>query len=109
MASSWRSVTAVRARQHPVYGPSSGYAVCPEVDRGTACGGWALRNGAKAFAAYLSTVSAYEIEDLRLGKKATAAFEQAEELHRAIDRYAYGPPTIRFPRASSIRPAPRAC
>jgi len=44
-----------------------------------------------------------------LGKKATAAFEQAEELHRAIDRYAYGPPTIRFPRASSIRPAPRAC
>jgi ParB/RepB/Spo0J family partition protein len=58
--------------------------------------GWALRNGAQAFAAYLNTVSAYEIEDLRLGKKATAAFEEAEELHRAIDRYAYGPPTIRF-------------
>jgi hypothetical protein len=58
--------------------------------------GWALRNGAKAFAADLNTVSAYDIEELRLGKKATAALAEAEDLHRAIDRYAYGPPTIRF-------------
>jgi len=57
---------------------------------------WALRNGAKAFAAYLGTVSANDIEDLRLGKQATAAYVECEELRRPIDRYAYGPPTIRF-------------
>jgi ParB/RepB/Spo0J family partition protein len=59
--------------------------------------GWALRNDrTQAFAAYLTTVDSYEIEDLRLGKKATAAYAECEELHRAVEQYAYGPPTIRF-------------
>jgi ParB/Sulfiredoxin domain len=59
--------------------------------------GWALRNErTQAFAAYLTTIGSYQIEDLRLGKKAIAAYAECAELHRAIEQYAYGPPTIRF-------------
>ncbi len=59
--------------------------------------GRALRGGdRKAFAAYLNTISPHEIRRLRLGKKTEAAYKQAEKLHRQHDRYAYGPPTIRF-------------
>jgi ParB/RepB/Spo0J family partition protein len=59
--------------------------------------GYALReSGAKVFAAYLSTLSHHEISELRLGKKAEAAYAEAQELHKQIDRHAYGPPTIRF-------------
>ncbi|MBA3807300.1 MAG: hypothetical protein H0X28_02725 [Solirubrobacterales bacterium] len=58
--------------------------------------GHALRNTTSTFGAYLSTAHAGEIEGLRLGKKATAAYTEAEELHKQLDRYAYGPPTVRF-------------
>jgi ParB/RepB/Spo0J family partition protein len=59
--------------------------------------GYAIReNATKAFAAYLSTLSHHDVCELRLGKKAAAAFAEAETLHRQIDRHAYGPPTIRF-------------
>ena len=57
--------------------------------------GWvldsALREGnSKAFAAYLGgRVNSHEIAELRLGKKAEAAYERAGELTRALDRYAY--------------------
>jgi ParB/RepB/Spo0J family partition protein len=50
----------------------------------------------KAFAAYLSTLSTHEVEELRLAKKAKAALAKAEQLHRALDPHAYGPPVIRF-------------
>src|SRR4029077_4099605 len=56
-------------------------------------------NDCMAFAAYLGTLSHHEIAGLRLGKKVEAAHAEAEELHRQIDRYAYGPPTIRFAEA----------
>jgi ParB/RepB/Spo0J family partition protein len=49
-----------------------------------------------AFATYLSTLSSHDVEDLRLGKKAKTALAKAEELHRTLDRHAYGPPVIRF-------------
>jgi ParB/RepB/Spo0J family partition protein len=59
--------------------------------------GQALREGAgNVFAAYFSTLSHHDVSDLRLGKKAEAAYAEAEALHRKIDRHAYGPPTIRF-------------
>lgn len=58
---------------------------------------YALRVGSpKTFAAYLSTLSHNDLSELRLGKKAQAAYGEAEALYRQIDRHAYGPPTIRF-------------
>src|SRR3954467_6517886 len=50
----------------------------------------------KVFAAYLHTASAQEIAELRLGKKTEALYTQAEKLHKQLDRYAYGPPPVRF-------------
>lgn len=50
----------------------------------------------KLFAAYLARLTSRDVEQLRLGKKAAAALDEAEELHRKLDRYAYGPPTINF-------------
>jgi ParB/RepB/Spo0J family partition protein len=59
--------------------------------------GHAVREGAtQAFAAYLSALRHEEVSELRLGKKADGAYAEAEALHKQIDRYAYGPPTIRF-------------
>jgi ParB/RepB/Spo0J family partition protein len=70
-------------------------------DRFTSNPGWvigyALRaSGTKVFATYLSTLSHHDIAELRLGKKAEADYVEAQELHKQIDRHAYGPPTIRF-------------
>ena len=49
----------------------------------------ALRSGdSKVFAAHLTYVAGYEVAELRLGKKAEAAYERAVELNRTLDRYA---------------------
>jgi multidrug resistance efflux pump len=48
------------------------------------------------FAAYLHSASSREIAELRLGKKTEQLYEQAEKLHKQLDRYAYGPPQVRF-------------
>jgi ParB/RepB/Spo0J family partition protein len=62
--------------------------------------GQALRDAGKdPFAAYLNHVHHDELKALRLGKKTDAAAAEAEQLHRQLDRYAYGPPTIRFSEA----------
>ena len=63
--------------------------------------GWvidsALRDGSsKVFAAHLTQLDSYEIADLRLGKKTEALLDEAVTLHKQLDRYAYGAPTIRF-------------
>jgi hypothetical protein len=50
----------------------------------------------KVFAAYLHSASAHEIAALRLGKKTEQRYAEAEKLHRQLDRYAYGPPRVRF-------------
>lgn len=50
----------------------------------------------KVFAAYLHSVSAHEIAELRLGKKTEQLCVDAEKLHKQLDRYAYGPPQVRF-------------
>ena len=50
----------------------------------------------KVFAAYLHSAGAHEIADLRLGKKTEQLYTDCEKLHRQLDRYAYGPPTVRF-------------
>jgi ParB/RepB/Spo0J family partition protein len=51
------------------------------------------------FAAYLGTLGEPEIGQLRLGKQAAAQYAQAEQLHRKLDRYAYGPPRVAFSEA----------
>jgi hypothetical protein len=66
--------------------------------------GWVLdsamqHGNSKAFAAYLHSVSPHEIADLRLGKKTEQLYAQAEKHHRQLDRYAYGPPPVRFTEA----------
>jgi hypothetical protein len=48
------------------------------------------------FAAYLNTVDQRDVTTLRLGKKTEALIEKAEQLHKQLDRYAYGPPAMRF-------------
>ena len=63
--------------------------------------GWVLDSAlrstdAAVFAEHLSTVNAHGLAALRLGKKTDALLAQATELHKKLDRYAYGPPTIRF-------------
>jgi ParB/RepB/Spo0J family partition protein len=60
---------------------------------------YALSKTSKIFAAYMVTLTAHEITEQRLGKKANAAFEQAEELYKKLEPHAYGPPTIRFAEA----------
>ena len=57
----------------------------------------------KVFAAYLHSASAQEIAELRLGKKTEQLYAQAEKLHRQLDRYAYGPPQVRFTDADVDR------
>jgi ParB/RepB/Spo0J family partition protein len=57
----------------------------------------ALRNGSsKVFAAHLTQLDGYEIGDLRLGKKTEALLDEAATLHKQLDRYTYGAPTVRF-------------
>jgi hypothetical protein len=64
--------------------------------------GWVLdaalshAGNSKVFAAYLHGVSAHEIAELRLGKKTEQLYVDAERLHKQLDRYAYGPPPVRF-------------
>jgi ParB/RepB/Spo0J family partition protein len=64
--------------------------------------GWVLdaalthAGDSKVFAAYLHSASAHEIAELRLGKKTEELYAQAERLQRQLDRYAYGPPQVRF-------------
>jgi hypothetical protein len=64
--------------------------------------GWVLdaalhhAGDSKVFAAYLHSASSHEIAELRLGKKTEQLYAEAEKLHKQIDRYAYGPPQIRF-------------
>ncbi len=50
----------------------------------------------KVFAAYLHSASAHEVAELRLGKKTEQLYADAERLHCQLDRYAYGPPQVRF-------------
>jgi hypothetical protein len=66
--------------------------------------GWVLdaamrETGDKTFAAHLDSASSHAIAELRLGKKAEQLYAEAEKLHRQLDRYAYGPPPIRFSEA----------
>src|SRR5207247_634530 len=50
----------------------------------------------KVFAAYLHSVSAHDLAELRLGKKSEQLYADAEKLHKQLDCYAYGPPQVRF-------------
>ena len=64
--------------------------------------GWVLdaalshSGDSKVFAAYLHSVSAHEIAELRLGNKTGQLYADAEKLHKQLDRYSYGPPQVRF-------------
>ena len=88
--------------------PQIAHAICTSVGAGAVAGsqlvnnaGWAigqaLRDGGKdTFGAYLNTVHPNDLKSLRLGKKTDALVAEAEKLHKQVDQYAYGPPTIRF-------------
>jgi hypothetical protein len=52
--------------------------------------------GSNVFVAHLNVIDDCEITGLKLGKKATEAYARAGELHKQLDRYAYGGPRIRF-------------
>ena len=66
--------------------------------------GQAMREGqVKTFGAYLNQAGWGELDALRLGKKAAEQLGEAERLHRQLDRYAYGPPAIRFDEADVDR------
>lgn len=57
----------------------------------------AIRRGkSKLFVAFLSRAGSRELAELRLGKKAQAAYEQLRELSKELDRYSYGPPEVHF-------------
>jgi hypothetical protein len=64
--------------------------------------GWVLdaalthAGNGKVFAAYLHCASSHEIAELRLGKKTEQLYSEAEKLRKQLDRYAYGPPPVRF-------------
>jgi hypothetical protein len=66
--------------------------------------GWVLdaalrESGEKTFAAYLDSASSHAVAELRLGKKTEGLYAEAAKLHRQLDRYAYGPPQVRFTEA----------
>jgi hypothetical protein len=58
--------------------------------------GQALRGAKGTFGEYLNQLHHGDLKALRLGKKTEAAIAEAEQLHKQLDRYAYGPPAIRF-------------
>jgi hypothetical protein len=63
--------------------------------------GWAIGQalhgtGKGTFGEYLNQLHHADLKALRLGKKTEAAIVEAEALHKQLDRYAYGPPPIRF-------------
>jgi ParB/RepB/Spo0J family partition protein len=88
--------------------PQLGEALVASVARGEVAGsqlvnnaGWAIGQalrdaGTDTFGAYLNTVHPNDLTSLRLGKKTDALVAEAEKLHKQVDQYAYGPPTIRF-------------
>ena len=88
--------------------PPIAHAICTSIGAGAVAGsqlvnnaGWAigqaLRGGGKnTFGAYLNTVHPNDLKSLRLGKKTDALVAEAEKLHKQVDQYAYGPPTMRF-------------
>jgi ParB/RepB/Spo0J family partition protein len=64
--------------------------------------GWAIGQvlrDTSVFGAYLNQVHHGDLQALRLGKKTDALVAEAEQLHKQVDRHAYGPPTIRFSEA----------
>jgi ParB/RepB/Spo0J family partition protein len=76
----------------------------PSAQRFASDPGWVLGHALSetktgVFAAYLGTLAEHEIAQLRLGKQAATRYAEAEELHRQLDRYAYGPPRVQFSEA----------
>ena len=65
--------------------------------------GWVVSEALRArpgdvFAASLTggVLHGDELAELKLGKKTTGLYAEACELHEQLDRYAYGPPRVRF-------------
>jgi len=54
------------------------------------------QSGGKVFAAHLTQIDGRAIAELKLGKKADERYAEASKLRTALDRYAYGTPTVRF-------------
>ena len=65
-------------------------------DPGRALGEALRRTRSKVFAAYLHEIPRGAPEELRLGKKTEQLLAEVEKLHKQVNEYAYGPPTVRF-------------
>ena len=65
-------------------------------DPGRALGEALRHTASKVFAAYLQQLPHGAPEELRLGKKTEQLLAEAEKLHKQVNEYAYGPPTVRF-------------
>ena len=65
-------------------------------DPGRALGEALRRTRSKVFAAYLHQIPHGAPEELRLGKKTEKLLAEVENLHKQVNEYAYGPPTVRF-------------
>jgi ParB/RepB/Spo0J family partition protein len=63
--------------------------------------GWVIdsvlrRGDSKVFAAHMTQVDSHQLPHLKLGKKTDALVQEAIEIHRNLDRYAYGSPAFPF-------------
>lgn len=65
-------------------------------DPGRALGEALRHTQSKVFAAYLHQMPHHAVDELRLGKKTEQLLAEAEKLHKQVNEYAYGPPTVRF-------------
>jgi len=91
--------------------PQIAKAIVDEIAAGRVAGsqlvgnaGWVIGRalesaGEEVFGEYLNTVHQGQLASLRLGKKTDALLKEAERLHQQVERYAYGPPPIRFSTA----------
>jgi ParB/RepB/Spo0J family partition protein len=68
-------------------------------DPGRALGAALRESDSKVFVAYLHQLPHGAVQELRLGKKTQELMVEAEKLHRKNNKYAYGPPTVRFNEA----------
>jgi ParB/RepB/Spo0J family partition protein len=77
-------------------GPDGGVLGRLSSDPGRVLGQALRERGKGEFAAYMNAISANEAAALKLGKKTEQLLGEAAQLGKQLDRYAYGPPTIRF-------------
>ena len=75
---------------------------------GTGLAGQCCNTAVVFVVARMDVIDDYDITELKLAKKASEQYAKARELHKQLDRYAYGGPRVRFSTRRSTRRAPPA-